>query len=148
RRALPPLRVGAVDVDAQHRALVAAGAVAALALEGAVNVLAAVHVVQRAEEQLPPRGPQQVVEVRAVRQAGLPAAGAGDLVAEVAVDPLGGHAANLPEVEVILGGRNGGWGVTGGADAGALWPVAQQAPAAAGPAVPVGAVVEVQEVAV
>src|SRR5690242_16921793 len=69
-------------------------------------------------------------------------------MAEVAVGPLGGDAAYLAQVEIVLPGRGRGRGVAGGADAGALRPVAQQPPAAAGTAVPVGTVVEVQEVAV
>src|SRR5262249_24991683 len=47
--ALPP-RIGRVDRHAEHGPFVARGAVAAVAVQGREGVVAAVHVVERAEE--------------------------------------------------------------------------------------------------
>src|SRR5262249_23687097 len=73
---------------------------------------------------------------------------AGDLVAVVAVDAVRGDAPGLADVKGIVGvGVAEGGGVTGGTDAGAGGMLGEEGPAGA-VAVPVGAVVEVGEVAV
>ena len=48
-----PFRKCAVDVDAEDDAFMARGAVAAVAVERRIRILAAIHVVERAEKQLP-----------------------------------------------------------------------------------------------
>src|SRR5262249_11607361 len=88
-RAVEPLAVSAVNVDAEDRALVAGRTVTALAVERCVDVLAAVDVVERAEEELPCGGAEQGQAEPPVRQADLPG-DAGDLVTVVAVDAPGG----------------------------------------------------------
>src|SRR5207245_11669392 len=80
-----PLGIGGVDGDAEDGALVARGAVAAVAVQRRAGVLAAVHVVERAEEELPFGRAQQPQVEAAVRDAEPPVADARDLVAVIAV---------------------------------------------------------------
>ena len=53
RQAVAPFGIGAVDVDAEDDALVARRTIAAVAVKRRKRILAAVHIVERAEEQLP-----------------------------------------------------------------------------------------------
>src|SRR5262249_22571551 len=144
RGGLAPLAVGAVDVDAEYYPLVAGGAVAAVLVEGGVGVLAAVHVVERAEEELSLRGALQGQFVAPVGQAEFPLALATDLVAVVAVDAAGRDAADPGEVGAGRVAGLDGRGVAGGADAGAVGVLAQQRPVASPAAAASG--VEVAEV--
>src|SRR5262249_4557355 len=134
-----PLRVGGVDRHAEHDPLVARGTEPAVALEGRVTVLAAIDVVERPEEQITRPRTQQAQGAGAVGQAGQAVGGAGDLVAEVAVDALGGDARYPAQIEqggvVVAHGRR----VAGGADARAVGVLVEQAPARLA-AVPVAAV--------
>src|SRR5438046_3108207 len=87
-------------------------------------------------------------QVPPVRQADGALGQARYLVAEVAVDAPGGDAGGAAQVEVAGGVGFGGRGVAGGADAGPVGVLAQEAPADVRPAVPIAAVVEVAEAAV
>src|SRR5262249_43155286 len=87
RWTVAPLAVGAVDVNAEDHAFVAGGAVAAVLVEGGVGVLAAVNVIERAEEQLfAGRRAAQIELVVTVGVAEPAAAIAAHLVAVVTVD--------------------------------------------------------------
>src|SRR5262249_8451696 len=55
--------VGAVNMDAEHPALVAGGAVTAVLVEGRISIFSAIHGVKRAEEELSLRRPQERQDV-------------------------------------------------------------------------------------
>ena len=129
-RAIEPFAVSAVNVDAKNDALVTGGAVAAVLVESGVGVLAAVHVVEGAEEELALAGAQQIELVAAVAQAERALPVTDDLVAVVAVDPRRRHVTDARQVRMgrVADGNRGS--VARGADAGAERMFAEQAPAA------------------
>ena len=61
--------IGRVDADAENVTLVAGGTIAAVAVERRIGILATVHVVERAKEELPCARPQgsQEQHARCVR---------------------------------------------------------------------------------
>src|SRR5262249_51351955 len=141
-----PFAVGAVDAHPEDDSLVARRTVAAFLVHRSVGILAAIDVVERAEEELSlPRAlkPQAEAPVRQAVHAG---GGVGDLVAEVTMHPLRRHPLHLSQIE------RGGVGeaerrcMARSANARAVGMVLQEAPAAFRSAVPVGAVVEIAEV--
>src|SRR5581483_9664392 len=71
-----------------------------------------------------------------------------DLVTVVAMNAAGGDAFHTADVVIVGRVGFGRGGVAGGANAGAGGQLLEQIPAAIRPAVPVGAVVQVAEVAV
>ena len=115
-------------MDAEDDTLMARGAKATVTHEGRVDILAAIDIVERAEESLPFARTGEAKAIAPVGEADLSPGGAGNFVAKVAVDPVSGDAANLPQVveRVVVGGEGGR--VTGRADARAVGVFIEQTP--------------------
>jgi hypothetical protein len=117
----------------------------AVARERRVDVLAAVHVVERPEEELPLGRAEQLEVEATMRLAKHTTCHIFDLVAIVTVDALGRGPAGIAGVEVAFAVERHRRHVAGVTDAGAVGLVAEQAPADIGPAGGVAALIEVEE---
>src|SRR5215471_12667945 len=131
-RTLQPFGVSTVDADAQDRALVARCAIAAVPIEWRVGILASVHVVERAKEELPFAGPKQLDAESAVGEADGSQPGIRNLVAVIAVYSVPRHAPNLAQIEIGSVPVRHGRRVTGSTNADAIGLLVAQAPADAG----------------
>src|SRR5262245_32307142 len=127
--AVQPFGVGAVNVDAENRSLMAGSTVLTVAIERGESVFAAVNVVERTEEQLALAGPQEIQVEPAMGEADLAVAHIRDFVAVVTMHAAGRNAGRLADIEVVGVFQRHGWGVAGRADTRAFGTLAQQTPA-------------------
>ena len=140
-----PFRIRTVGVNAEDDSFMAGSAEQAFRLQRQMTVGSHIDVIQRTEKHLPLLGPQQLDSETAVCHSDGVGSDPLHLVTEVAMDALACHTLDLSEITDCQLFQRDGRCVTRRADSRRLWVFRQQSPALVGLALPVRAIVQVQE---